>query len=60
MFQFSSEHSQQDPFPFLLEKLANETLCFGVVGWEGQVTIRPNGAQRFSGMSCQESDRSLV
>lgn len=63
MFQISPEHSQQDPFHFLWEKLPNgniqnEILCFGVSGREGQVIIRPNGAERFSGMSCQESDRS--
>lgn len=63
MFQFGSKYSQQDPFPFLLEKLLNgniqnEILCFGVAGREGQVITRPNGAEHFSGMSCQESERS--
>lgn len=63
MFQFSSKCSQQDPFPFLLEKLPNgniqnEILCFGVAGREEQVITRPNGAEHFSGMSCQESERS--
>lgn len=63
MFQFSSKDSQQGLFPFLLEKLPdgniqNEILCFGVAGREWQVITRPNGAERFSGMSCQESERS--
>lgn len=63
MFQISPKHSQQDPFPFPLDilpngNIQNEILCFGVAGREGQVIIRPNGAECFSGMSCQESDRS--
>lgn len=63
MFQFSSECSRQDPFPFLLQifpngNIENEILCFGVAGREGQIITRLHWAQRFSGMSCQESEQS--
>ena len=55
-FNLSSECSQQDPFPFLLEKLGISKMRSSVLvrrGGEGQVITRPNGAERFSGMSCQ-------
>lgn len=62
MFQFSPECSRQDPFPFSSGKKTSKwkcskwdlMFCRGVQGGGRQVIIGPNGAERFSGMSCPE------
>lgn len=61
MFKLSTKFFQQDPFPFVLKKIGNiqnEVLRFDVGGREEQVITRPNGAEHFTGMSCQESEQN--
>lgn len=59
MFKLSTKFFQRDPFPFVLkDNIQNEILCFDVAGREEQVITRPNGAEHFSGMSCQESEQN--